>query len=158
MALHVEQDALLDLLRESRAVTLAAVASLDLASPFDQESNRRGRDMLAHLAAGEAATVRALAAHLAGAAETGAAPDHPALAPPAPPEEIFQRWQQQREQLQATLAKLAWQDYHRRLAVAGGTMFIGEIVKRLIGHEQFHVRALLAAAGQPQPFDGSADQ
>jgi hypothetical protein len=52
----------------------------------------------------------------------------------------------------------AWQDFHRRLAVGDEKMFIGEIVKRLIGHEQIHLRALLDAAGLAYSFDGSLDQ
>ncbi len=158
MALNVEQEAVLDLLRESRAVALAAVASLDLTTGIDAETTRRGSEILAELIAREAATASALAAHLAGAAHAGAAADDAPPSPATPAPELLGLWQRQREQLQATIAGLAWADYHRRLPVAGGALFIGEIVKRLIGHEQFQVRALLAAAGQDQPFDGSADQ
>jgi len=157
MTLHVEQEAVLDLLRETRAVALAAVASLDL-TVIDAETARRGSDILVELATSEAATARALAAHLAGAANPGAPADYAPPSPATPTPELLGLWQRQREQLQETIAGLAWADYHRRLQVAGGALFIGEIVKRLIGLEQFHVRALLAAAGLAQPFDGSADQ
>lgn len=152
MALNVEQEAILDLLRETRAVALAAVASLDLTTAIDSETTRRGSEILADLAAGEIATAHALAAHLAG---TYAAPT-----PDQPPRatDRFVLWQRQREQLEGTIARLAWADYHQRLEVADGALFIGAIVKRLIGIEQFQLRALLAAAGQPQPFDGSAEQ
>ncbi len=156
MNVHVEQEAILDLLRETRAVALAAVASLDLS--VVAASNRRGSEILAELANREAATASALAAHLAGAVDPGAVADYAPPSPATPAPELLDLWQRQREQLQETIAGLAWVDYHRRLQVAGGALFIGEIVKRLIGHEQFQVRALLAAAGLAQPFDGSADQ
>ena len=158
MHVFVEQEAIITLLDETRAVAVQALADLDLALVVEPNSGWRGLDVLAHLVTWEAQTTLALAALLH--AERDQPPDYAAFKHPvwsanpaldAP--ESFADWQQARADLLRQIAALPWNYYHQRIATDAGSLFIGELAKRLIDHEQHHVRVLLAAVGRPQPFD-----
>ena len=158
MRVFVEQEAILTLFEDTRAATLSAIAGLDWSLPLDG-AGWRGADVLRHLAAWELEAARALAAHQTGATY---------LAPPARAEfnqAIFQTyrhaaaeqaqesWQAARAELLERVLALEWPGYGRRLSAPDGALFIGELAKRLILHEQEHIRAVLRAAGRAQPYD-----
>lgn len=158
MPLQIEQEAILDLLSETRAASVAALANLDL-SLVDSHSGWCGYDVLAQLAAGEAATSVALAALQCG--EQVIIPAVvPALALFAAPRlecaaASYGQWQRARQQMRASLATLAWEHYHQRLPTTNGAIFVGELIKRLIGYEQVALRAILGSVGRRQAFDGA---
>ena len=158
MRVFVEQEAIITLLDETRAVAVQALADLDLALVVEPNSGWRGLDVLARLAAGEAQTTLALMALLQ--AERDQLPEQTAFTQPIwnvnqplDAAEAFTYWQQVRADLLRQIAALPWNHYHQRIATDAGSLFIGELAKRLIDHEQHHVRVLLAAVGRPQPFD-----
>ena len=158
MRVFVEQEAIITLLDETRAVSVQALADLDLALVVEPNSGWRGLDMLAHLAAGEAQTTLALMALLY--AERDQLPEQTAFTQPIwnvnqplDAAEAFTYWQQVRADLLTQIAALRWEHYHQRIPTVGGSLFIGELAKRLISHEQDYIRALLATAGRPQPYD-----
>ena len=158
MRVFVEQEAIITLLDETRAVSVQALADLDLALVVEPNSGWRGLDVLAHLVTWEAQTTLALMALLQ--AERDQLPEQTAFTQPIwnvnqplDAAEAFTYWQQVRADLLRQIAVLPWNHYHQRISTVGGSLFIGELAKRLIDHEQYHIRALLAVAGCPQPFD-----
>ena len=158
MRVFVEQEAIITLLDETRAVSVQALADLDLALVVEPNSGVCGLDVLAHLAAGEAATTLALTTLLHA---DRAKPNHHSMVTQPmwsanqalDAAQAFTYWQQARADLLTQIATLRWEHYHQRLPTDAGSLFIGELAKRVIDHEQHHIRALLAAAGRPQPFD-----
>ena len=158
MRVFVEQEAIITLLDETRAVSVQALADLDLALVVEPNSGWRGLDVLARLAAGEAQTTLALMALLQ--AERDQLPEQTAFTQPIwnvnqplDAAEAFTYWQQVRADLLRQIAALPWNHYHQRISTVGGSLFIGELAKRLIDHEQYYIRMVLAVAGCPQPFD-----
>jgi hypothetical protein len=158
MPVFVEQEAILTLFEETRAATLSAIAGLDWTLPLE-EFGWRGADILHHLTAWELEVARALAAERAGQPYT--APESRAIfnlfvfqtQRNASPEQAVERWQAARADLIAGVLALEWPAYGRRLSTPVGQMFIGELAKHLIAHEQGHIRAVLLQAGRDQPYD-----
>ncbi|HYF64378.1 MAG TPA: maleylpyruvate isomerase N-terminal domain-containing protein [Herpetosiphonaceae bacterium] len=158
MRVFVEQEAILTLFEDSRAATLSAVADLDWALPLGADG-WRGADVLGHLAAWELEAARALAAHQSGAAYAPPAAREAfnqavfEQARQAAPARALADWQAARAELTERVLALEWPGYGRRLDSADGPLFIGALAKRLIAHEQAHIRAVLRAAGRDQPYD-----
>lgn len=158
MRVFVEQEAILTLFEDTRAATLSAIAGLDWALPLDG-AGWRGADVLHHLAAWELEAGRAIACH--GAGQAYRAPDSRdafnqaifARHRQADPEQALEGWQSARASLMERVLALEWAAYGRRICGPDGALFIGELAKRLIAHEQAHMRDLLRSAGRLQPYD-----
>ena len=158
MPVFVEQEAILTLFEETRSATLSAIAELDWTLSLE-EFGWRGADILHHLTAWELEVARALAAEQAGQPYTP--PDSRAIfnlfvfqtQRNTSPEQAVERWQAARAEVIERVLALEWPAYGRRLNTPGGWLFIGELAKQLIAHEQGHIRAVLRQAGRDQPYD-----
>ncbi len=160
MALNIEHEALVDLLTTTRSTTTAALTDADLRQFTNDHGT--GYTLLNHLSAWELLAAQTLAAHGQGRP-----------LPPLPldqrmrqqfnahifatqrhdtPEQIWQRWHSARQALIATIEQLPFAAVHTPLCSHAGSAYVGEIVKRLIGHEQLHLHQVWQAQQRPHPY------
>ena len=159
MPINLEQEALTDLLTQTRETTVSALTRLDLERPLDA-LGRHGYDLLRHLTAWERLICTIIAEHERGplitqiplSTDQRNAFNRAALATPLAPEAARQEWEIIRATLREAVNTLTFEAIHRPIHLSGGAMFVSEIIKRVIGHEQHHIRSVCAIQQQTHPY------
>lgn len=159
MPINLEQEALTDLLTQTRETTVTVLARLDLEQPLDA-LGRHGYDLLRHLTAWERLISNVITEHGHGPISTHIPLSDPersafnraALATPRTHDAVRHDWEATRTAMREAVNALAFEAIHRPILAPSGTMFVSEIIKRVIGHEQHHIRSVCAIQQQTHPY------
>ena len=139
MTLGIEHEALTDLLVATRQQSVKALTSIDLAAAT--ATAPQGYVVLAQLEHWDRWACALLRAHAAEAvADTAALPAVHIAAQRQPIS--FENWQTTRQTLVATINELTFKALHTAVPLGAGAIYVSELVKRVIGHEQWHIQLI----------------